>query len=518
MKIDHHRPRDSSIDRQASPDNGEKAMSQRLKPQSTDTQRNLSFYFWNSNQHLIFFLILFALLTFSLASKYRLRADEGRSGPRFGNNYSSSAKQTPPRPDAEPIVRPGAEPIVRPAISSASADASPDIPQITRGSDSSKKASEAFSSETNTAGIRSGGQIGRSSLGSFPAPESRSLETNNGVFQPKDARKRGIEPQLKDLDTSIALPFETASPNSDARAMPLDGQIRGPTSNNTQTSSPQAIALLQRVLSELVHGPAFHCKVRETVWTNGREVVGVGTYEQAGQGSGRYHLQVTMHDGIGKHRLQQISDGRLAWTRMEIAKQVTLRRVDVGRLDEWVGTESSRSSVAPRFTVGAWTELLSSVERDYVINLAGAKLENESVWVIKGKLSNARRAEIMEKNGHTSWPVLYPTRVHVAVQTKSDDQARFGQLLPVRFEFWSDPLEEKTQAMASQDAMPTEQDGARLITLIELYSIQPIVPPPVERFRFENQEAEVNFINETDRYIQMHGVQLTERELIQLRR
>ena len=46
----------------------------------------------------------------------------------------------------------------------------------------------------------------------------------------------------------------------------------------------------------------------------------------------------------------------------------------------------------------------------------------------------------------------------------------------------------------------------RLITLIELYSIGAITPPPTERFRFDNQDAEVNFVNETERYIELYGV------------
>ena len=91
-------------------------------------------------------------------------------------------------------------------------------------------------------------------------------------------------------------------------------------------------------------------------------------------------------------------------------------------------------------------------------------------------------------------------------------------MLPVRFEFWSDPVDEADADAAPVSASNHRDAGGRLITLIELYSMQPTAPPPAERFRFENQDAEVNFINETDRYIQMHGVHLTERELRQLRR
>lgn len=109
--------------------------------------------------------------------------------------------------------------------------------------------------------------------------------------------------------------------------------------------------------------------------------------------------------------------------------------------------------------------------------------------------------------------MLYPTRVHIAIRTKPDPVSGFGELLPIRFEFWSDPVASTEPAAQSEN-----EAGGRLITLIELYSVQPITPPPVERFRFENQDAEVNFVNETDRYIKLFGIHLTERELRQLRR
>ena len=88
------------------------------------------------------------------------------------------------------------------------------------------------------------------------------------------------------------------------------------------TSQPKAVELLQNTIERLASGPAFNATVRQRVWAFGREVLGIGTYEQAGYGSGRFNLQINMLDGSGKHTLQQISDGRLAWTRIVIADQV----------------------------------------------------------------------------------------------------------------------------------------------------------------------------------------------------
>jgi hypothetical protein len=279
------------------------------------------------------------------------------------------------------------------------------------------------------------------------------------------------------------------------------------------SSQPQAVNLLRQVLSWIVNGPAFDAKVRETVWTTGREVVGVGTYEQSGGGSGRYNLQVTMHDGEGKHRLQQISDGRLAWTRTEISGNVSLRRVDVGRLDEWVKGATSPTPISPRLKVGAWGEMLSTIERDYVLRVDGAHLKGEPVWVLSGTLRDDRRDQVLAESARSEWPMLYPTRVRVAVKSKPDSKTGFGAYLPVRIEYWSDPIAATTDTVSA-----AEQREGRLITLIELYSIRPISPPPPQRFRFENQDAEVNFTNETDRYIRLHDIHLTQRQRRQLRR
>ena len=313
-------------------------------------------------------------------------------------------------------------------------------------------------------------------------------------------------------------------------------------------SQQKAAALLQHTIDRIANGPAFNAKVRQRVWSVGREVVGVGTYEQAGYGSGRFNLQMTMHDGGGKHTLQQISDGRLAWTRTEIAGKVSLRRVDVGRLEEWIPagarqvgshyaanqnithrntvdqknanqigaariglgqqwfagsattTTSAANRVPPRLKVGAWTELLDTFGRDHLIRLGSSTLQSRPVIVITGTLKDEVRREVLAESDQ-GWPAMYPVTVKVAIATDPDPETGFGEGLPLRFEFWGDPVansENKTKARA------------RLISLIEMYAIHPMTAPPVQRFRFENQDAEVNFTNETDRYLQRYGVRITD--------
>ncbi|WP_146601533.1 hypothetical protein [Novipirellula aureliae] len=277
-------------------------------------------------------------------------------------------------------------------------------------------------------------------------------------------------------------------------------------SEDSTRSHQAATKLLRRIVFQLAAGPAFESKVRERVWTTGREVVGVGTYEQSGNKTGQFHLQMTMHDGDDKHTLEQISDGRLAWTRTQIAGEVSLRRVDVSRLDEWSNSPDSENELALRLRVGGWIEMLESLEQNRQLHVDSATMNEQSVWVITATMSKEQTEELMRTSGRTQWPVLYPAKIRVAISKTGSKETGFGKFLPVRFEYWSQPMADPAEPKTDQPPEMTE----RMISLIELYAIREISPPPIERFRFENRDAEVNFTNETSRYLKQFGVEVAD--------
>ena len=270
-------------------------------------------------------------------------------------------------------------------------------------------------------------------------------------------------------------------------------------------SQPQAIRLLDQVLDRIANGPAFGAKIRQRVWTSGREVKGVGIYEQSGMGTGRFHLHVSMLDGDGKHTLQQTSDGRLTWTRTVIAEEVSLKRVDVGRLDEWVRSSLNPGELSPRQKIGGWTELLDTIKRDYHLTVGRSHLQSKPVIVLSGTLKDEARKQVITEAKITDLPSLFPAHVKIAIAAEDDAELGFGKGLPVRLEFWSSPAEK-----SSVDADASNQ-GGRLITLIELYAMHRIKSPPIDRFRINTKDA-VNFVNETDRYLRQYGIRLTEQE------
>ncbi|KLU04329.1 putative transmembrane protein [Rhodopirellula islandica] len=340
-------------------------------------------------------------------------------------------------------------------------------------------------------------------------------------------------------------------------------QAWGADSIEPKTNGP-ADRLIAQTVQRIGHGPAFDAKVRQRVWVSGREILGVGTYEQAGQGTGQFNLQVTMLDGEGKHTLQQVSDGRLAWTREQIGEQVSLRRVDVGRLDQWVndslaslmgrGSQGAAvpTTMKPSVRVGGWTEMMDTIASEHDLTLQSGQLEGRDVWIVKGTLRDDLRAQRLEEFGTTSWPELCPTQVVVLIARNNDPETDFGKGLPLRIEYWGDPAhqpasenDDESSAAGQQDpsGQPSSQQDSRasetsvvddstsvprtssqrmqncpLISLIELYSLRPISPPPIGRFRFENQDLDVEFTNETDRYLSRYGIAITERQSRMLRR
>ena len=137
--------------------------------------------------------------------------------------------------------------------------------------------------------------------------------------------------------------------------------------------------------------------------------------------------------------------------------------------------------------------------------------KREKLLVISGALRDEARERIQSESGAKKWPELFPTHVKIAISPAADPETGFGEGLPVRMEFWSDPV-------ASPQASDVVRREGRLVSLIELYSIRPITPPPVERFRYENQDARVNFTNETERYLRRYNIRLTETQRKQIRR
>lgn len=291
----------------------------------------------------------------------------------------------------------------------------------------------------------------------------------------------------------------------------------------------QAKLLVQRTIQRLALGDAFDAKLRQRIWAGGREVVGIGHYEQSGGGTGRFSLEMTIHDGDSRQSIRQISDGKLAWIRTQLGDSVSLRRVDLGRIDEvyreamrpaanqsprsdgYASTLAVEEPAPPWMRVGGLVELVDTIASDFDLRIGKGKVDEQPVWILRGILSEDARERVHEAGERDSSPSLCPFEVRLAIAAVGDASG-FGVGLPVRMEFWSKPVAQPSEtadgeAETAQEPPQIPTSGhsdaprGRLISLLEIYAIRRIEPSPEERFRFKRDDPDVTFSNDTRRYL-----------------
>ena len=276
----------------------------------------------------------------------------------------------------------------------------------------------------------------------------------------------------------------------------------------------QAELLVSQVIERLSWGETFTCRLRQRVHTSGREVSGIGSLIQVGRGTGQFDFSITLHDGNDEHRLRQISDGRLTWTRSVIAETVSLSRVDVGSLDEGARTMRQQRRIKPSMLVGGLCETLDTMRSEYDLKLGTSHLDGRALLVVIGDLKESRRQQLQAKYGDASWPESYPTRVNLAIAQDDDPATGLGKGLPVRIEHFSDPVALSTDP---RKKLESQLKSRKMISMLELYDIVPIKAPPIEQFRAENEDTTVDFVNETARYENRFGISLSAKQRARFR-
>ncbi|XZE54530.1 hypothetical protein SH139x_000500 [Planctomycetaceae bacterium SH139] len=270
-------------------------------------------------------------------------------------------------------------------------------------------------------------------------------------------------------------------------------------------SHQAARLLVGSMLEYLAFGPAFEAKLRVRAWAAGEHVVEVGRYLQSGGGKGWMRMELEVPIADGKGRWQQTCDGRLAWTREELAGEVRVRRVDVSRLRELLATtgqsspyplyanqattlnlaapSSSENDVPAWFLVGGLAEILDQIRSQFQLGLSKGHIEDRPMLIIKGSLRTEVRETLTAEAGGV-FPDLVPQHVVIAVPEDS-----LSAPLPLRIEYWS------------------RADG-RLISMLEIYDSTLVEPPSIDKFRF--QPGGGDFTNETAEYLTRFGFVLAE--------
>lgn len=272
----------------------------------------------------------------------------------------------------------------------------------------------------------------------------------------------------------------------------LPGTAMAQTSARHSTNAQQAFDVLYNSINRMVLGsgidqPAFAAKLRQITRVGGQEVTAVGEYKHSSGGRGLMRMNLRSPDEGKTSRFEQTCDGRLVWTREEVGGDVRIRRVDVGRLDEFAPT----TGIPPRLMVGGLPELLDAVAWDYDLKLTKANLrEEQMVWVVRGQLKQQKLDELLEQSGASELPPEMPSRVRIGL-LKDGPFA----WLPVRIEFFAGEGSSFTEPAISE---------------LDVYDMRSIATPREETFRYNTKEGAL-FTNETQQYLERYRVRLASR-------
>lgn len=255
--------------------------------------------------------------------------------------------------------------------------------------------------------------------------------------------------------------------------------------------SPTAAEVIEAAVTQLAYGPSLNAEVRVRTQAAGEQTVASGNYVQAGGGSGRQRYELRSVVAGGPAVIVQCSDGRLAWTRRQIADNVELRRVELGRLPDQVqdraeivsaagpAPSSRPARVPPRLRVLGLVELLDNIAADFELTVRTGTLRGAPVLILSGPLRETARQRVREAADGTI-PQDLPTEVWVALSPTLAQPALF----PLRIEY----------------RQPDGSESGRLVTAVEVLSIK-LQPADDRLFLYDSNELDVDLVNETDRYI-----------------
>ena len=260
------------------------------------------------------------------------------------------------------------------------------------------------------------------------------------------------------------------------------------------TPSPQETAtiLLHRALRQSVWGPSVTCKIRLRQTLLDKQLVSIGTYAHAGQGSGQLKMHMRLAADERINTLIQVSDGRVLYTTLHIGGVSNRSRVDLYRIREYLGPITTASLedpvIAMYLAVGGQAELLRKLVQQYKwTHVQTGRLGDVDVWWLSGELATeppAIRAlsEIDQSLFVPNNSGLKPTKVRIAL----------GKGEP--FPLWLYQVEH-----AREESLAGIKSGTRLSMLMEFTEPKIVKELPPETF--QSLASNDTIVEETRRYL-----------------
>jgi hypothetical protein len=161
-----------------------------------------------------------------------------------------------------------------------------------------------------------------------------------------------------------------------------------PTATPSTPSSIDPNNLVLQAIEQSIWGKSFSCQIRQRTKLYDNEMVGVGQYWHAGEGTGKLELYLRYAVADSFSNLIQVSDGRLMWT--STRPDEPLRKVHLDRVRQSfpnLGRTSNRPDVNLYLAIGGQPETLRLLYLRYRWYKAYAgTYKDVPVWQLIGTL------------------------------------------------------------------------------------------------------------------------------------
>ena len=268
------------------------------------------------------------------------------------------------------------------------------------------------------------------------------------------------------------------------------------------TQAEEAQTLMRLAVLRGVWGPPVHCLVGQEITLLNRTVRGSGLYARGGSGLGEMKMSLEIVAGDHLNILNQVSDRYMLHTSQTIDGKRECRRVDLGRVREYLGrfTEADRDDplVALHLAIGGQNEKLRALCQQYNwTQVQPGKFAQPGgtgeidVWWLRGERTSAPTA----LHGLTEMDAML-TRADEAGLAPDHAKIALGRTPPLQY--WLYHVEETRQPTAT--ALGT---GQSVVAKVDYY--QPVIremPPAMFNYDPEVYASSVErMIDETRKYV-----------------
>lgn len=258
--------------------------------------------------------------------------------------------------------------------------------------------------------------------------------------------------------------------------------------------------LVAEAARELLRQPSLEAKIRHRVDLFGHELVGVGLYQQLGEGTDQLRkLELKLQAGNRAMTVQQVCAGRFLWTRQEMPDKTSLTRIDLRKVREALAVAGRAPSFNPAanwMAIGGLPKLLFELSENFTFAAPRESQIGEiPVWVVNGQWKPDRLAILLPEQRDAILAGQPAKLSKLAPHLPDGVQLTLGRdnlfpLFPYRIEYLRGRNDDRTAA---------DTEDARPIVTMELYELRRRDDLDRRNFTYEPGDQEV--IDQTDAFL-----------------